>query len=147
MREDLSETPIDAVNYAIFSVKMGKKRNRLIIKKGKYKMTNTNESGRSMVEMLGVLAIIGVLSVMGIAGYTQAMKRYRANETAAEISMGAMLCASQKSVDGMDFKFLDGATCNGDELRWTGYKQEVAFDDFKNMFNPALTGASYKIIS
>ena len=28
-----------------------------------------NESGRSMVEMLGVLAIIGVLSVGGISGY------------------------------------------------------------------------------
>ena len=39
-----------------------------------------NESGRSMVEMLGVLAIIGVLSVGGIAGYTMAMNRYRANE-------------------------------------------------------------------
>lgn len=38
------------------------------------------ESGRSMVEMLGVLAIIGVLSIGGIAGYTMAMNRYRANE-------------------------------------------------------------------
>lgn len=37
------------------------------------------ESGRSMVEMLGVLAIIGVLSIGGIAGYTMAMNRYRAN--------------------------------------------------------------------
>ena len=42
-------------------------------------MKRTNESGRSMVEMLGVLAIIGVLSVGGIAGYTMAMNRYRAN--------------------------------------------------------------------
>ena len=39
-----------------------------------------NENGRSMVEMLGVLAIIGVLSVAGIAGYTMAMRKYRANE-------------------------------------------------------------------
>ena len=29
-----------------------------------------SQSGRSMVEMLGVLAIIGVLSIGGIAGYT-----------------------------------------------------------------------------
>ncbi|MBE6455892.1 MAG: hypothetical protein IJC11_04275 [Alphaproteobacteria bacterium] len=43
-------------------------------------MKKTQESGRSMVEMLGVLAIIGVLSVGGIAGYTMAMNRYRANE-------------------------------------------------------------------
>ena len=50
-------------------------------KKGKEQtMLKTNENGRSMVEMLGVLAIIGVLSVAGIAGYSMAMKRYKANE-------------------------------------------------------------------
>ncbi len=43
-------------------------------------MKKLNESGRSMVEMLGVLAIIGVLSIGGISGYTMAMNRYRANE-------------------------------------------------------------------
>ena len=43
-------------------------------------MKRTNESGRSMVEMLGVLAIIGVLSIGGIRGYSLAMNRYRANE-------------------------------------------------------------------
>ena len=52
-------------------------------------MTKLNqESGRSMVEMLGVLAIIGVLSIGGIAGYTMAMNRYRANDildTAAKL--------------------------------------------------------------
>jgi len=37
------------------------------------------ESGRSMIEMLGVLAIIGVLSIGGLAGYTMAMNRWRAN--------------------------------------------------------------------
>ena len=36
--------------------------------------------GRSMVEMLGVLAIIGVLSIGGISGYTLAMRRYQVNE-------------------------------------------------------------------
>ncbi len=36
--------------------------------------------GRSMVEMLGVLAIIGVLSVGAIAGYSTAMDKYRTNE-------------------------------------------------------------------
>ena len=56
-------------------------------------MKKTNESGRSMVEMLGVLAIIGVLSIGGIAGYTLAMNRYRANEivnAAAEVAIVAM---------------------------------------------------------
>lgn len=32
-----------------------------------------DEAGRSMIEMLGVLAIVGVLSVGGIAGYSKAM--------------------------------------------------------------------------
>ncbi len=39
-----------------------------------------NEHGRSMVEMLGVLAVIGVLSVGGITGYRYAMNKHRANE-------------------------------------------------------------------
>ena len=39
------------------------------------------QSGRSMIEMLGVLAIIGVLSVGGIAGYTKAMMRSKVNST------------------------------------------------------------------
>ena len=43
-------------------------------------MKNVNETGRSMVEMLGVLAIIGVLSIGGIAGYTRAMRNWKANE-------------------------------------------------------------------
>ncbi len=49
------------------------------------------ESGRSMVEMLGVLAIIGVLSVGGIAGYSLSMRRHRANQIADYTSKYAML--------------------------------------------------------
>jgi type II secretory pathway pseudopilin PulG len=37
--------------------------------------------GRSMIEMLGVLAIIGVLSVGGIAGYSKAMTKFKVNKT------------------------------------------------------------------
>ena len=40
--------------------------------------------GRSMIEMLGVLAIIGVLSVGGIAGYSKAMEMWRVNKTVEE---------------------------------------------------------------
>ena len=39
-------------------------------------------AGRSMVEMLGVLAIIGVLSVGAIAGYSKAMMKYKLNKQA-----------------------------------------------------------------
>jgi len=45
------------------------------------------ESGRSMVEMLGVLAIVGVLSIGGIAGYSKAMAKYKVNKTLDQVSM------------------------------------------------------------
>ena len=38
------------------------------------------ENGRSMIEMLGVLAIVGVLSVGGIAGYSKAMEKFKVNK-------------------------------------------------------------------
>ena len=50
------------------------------------------ESGRSMIEMLGVLAIIGVLSIGGLAAYTMAMDRNAANgvlDYAAKASLRA----------------------------------------------------------
>lgn len=43
------------------------------------------QSGRSMVEMLGVLAIMGVLSIGGIAGYSKAMMQYKINKTSDQI--------------------------------------------------------------
>ena len=46
-----------------------------------------DQSGRSMVEMLGTLAIIGVLSIGGIMGYSYGMDKYRANETINDIML------------------------------------------------------------
>ena len=47
---------------------------------------NCNQKGRSMIEMLGVLAIIGVLSVGGIAGYSKAMEKWKMNKAIEEYS-------------------------------------------------------------
>ena len=47
----------------------------------------TEQSGRSMVEMLGVLAIIGVLSVGGISGYSKAMAKYKASKAMDQLSL------------------------------------------------------------
>ena len=44
-------------------------------------------TGRSMVEMLGVLAIIGVLSVGAIAGYSKAMMKYKLNQHAQAVNL------------------------------------------------------------
>ena len=51
--------------------------------------TKFNETGRSMVEILGVLAVIGVLSVGGIMGYKYGMMKYRVNETINELNIMA----------------------------------------------------------
>ena len=45
------------------------------------------QSGRSMVEMLGVLAIIGVLSVGGISGYSKAMAKYKLTKAQDQMAM------------------------------------------------------------
>ena len=50
---------------------------------------HSNNIGRSMVEMLGVIAIIGVLSAGGLAGYSKAMRRHRLNETISQIAVMA----------------------------------------------------------
>lgn len=52
--------------------------------------TKTEQSGRSMVEMLGVLAIIGVLSLGALEGYSYAMDRHRANATMNDINLRAV---------------------------------------------------------
>ena len=46
-----------------------------------------NQSGRSMVEMLGVLAIIGVLSAGGLAGYSKAMFKHKLNSSMDQLTM------------------------------------------------------------
>ena len=46
-----------------------------------------NPLGRSMIEMLGVLAIIAVLSVGGIAGYSKAMTMFKINKWKENFTM------------------------------------------------------------
>ena len=57
------------------------------------------EQGRSMVEMLGVLAIIGVLSIGGIAGYTMAMNRYKANQI---LDLASKLSVAMQTVNAVN---------------------------------------------
>jgi len=50
-------------------------------------ISGKEELGRSMVEMLGVLAIVGVLSIGGISGYSKAMAKHKVNKTLDQVSM------------------------------------------------------------
>ena len=59
---------------------------RYIMKKVASRCPLDASTGRSMVEMLGVLAIIGVLSVGAIAGYSKAMMKYKLNKHAEQLN-------------------------------------------------------------
>lgn len=50
-------------------------------------LSRNDQNGRSMIEMLGVLAIIGVLSVGGISGYSRAMAKYKLTKAQDQITM------------------------------------------------------------
>ncbi|MBR2137139.1 MAG: hypothetical protein IJ852_04170 [Alphaproteobacteria bacterium] len=75
--------------------------------------TKTNQNGRSMIEMLGVLAIIGVLSVGGIAGYSKAMQKYRTNKTIEQITLIAngvrTLYSGQRNYQGVNMRVIQKA--------------------------------------
>ena len=64
-------------------------------------------AGRSMVEMLGVLAIIGVLSVGAIAGYSKAMMKYKLNKHAEQ--MNTLINAVARNVHSFDTLSANGS--------------------------------------
>lgn len=88
-----------------------------------------NELGRSMVEMLGVLAIIGVLSVGGIAGYKTALNKYRANEVAQVVSIAKLELVTAASLGRQDKTYI------GDLTGQLGNSAEVALKDHETYKN------------
>ena len=83
-------------------------------------MKHINQVGRSMIEMLGVLAIIGVLSVGGIAGYSKAMTKYRINKASDQISQLAQnirtLYTSQKTYSTLSSTVIQRAHLAPEEM-------------------------------
>lgn len=67
-------------------------------------MSKKSQFGRSMIEMLGVLAIIGVLSVGGIAGYSKAMEKFKLNKTISDYTY--LIYGLLEHID--DFRHLSG---------------------------------------
>ena len=62
--------------------------------------TQRAQYGRSMVEMLGVLAIVGVLSLIGILGYNIAIRRYQANEIANTVATLMVMAHAANAGEG-----------------------------------------------
>ena len=75
-----------------------------------------SQSGRSMVEMLGVLAIIGVLSVGGISGYSLSMRRHRANQVADLVSKYALASYNQCHQKVLNGELSDITKCSKQNL-------------------------------
>ena len=67
------------------------------------------QSGRSMIEMLGVLAIIGVLSVGGISGYSKAMAKFKLTKAQDQISM-ILINVRTAFASSPSYKLLTNAT-------------------------------------
>ena len=65
-----------------------------------------DQAGRSMIEILGVLAVIGVLSIGGIAGYTKAMEKRNTNQLLLDVNATIQkinrLYNSQPSFENID---------------------------------------------
>lgn len=78
---------------------------------------HNNQSGRSMVEILGVLAVIGVLSIGGIAAYSKAMEKINIDKTIVDISTTTKkiknLYADQQSYEGLNKLALESSLVEG----------------------------------
>ena len=104
------------------------------------KTESKQEQGRSMTEMLGVLAVIGVLSVGGVAGYTYAMNKHRANEITENISRMAFLASSQLMI-GNDISLQEFDTDGkGVKIMGTYPVEGIAYDD--DTFGLRVSGVS-----
>ena len=101
-------------------------------------MMKYNENGRSMVEMLGVLAIIGVLSVGGIAGYSKAMNKYKINKTTDQVSMLVANIRTLFSSQG-NYKDLSNAQAKKFGVVPNEMYTSVSDTNIKNAFGGAVT--------
>ncbi len=94
-----------------------------------------SQSGRSMVEMLGVLAIIAILSIGGIVGFRLAMNYYQANQIAHE--MNIMRTDAQIKIAQGTEKLTLGDPYDSGTIRFNNYPTDFDFtDSFTDPENP-----------
>lgn len=115
--------------------------------------TTALQSGRSMVEILGTLAIIGVLSIGAIAGYSYAMNKYRANTTMNDVNLRAVDLIAQvgrggdlslsewpeKSTAGYDVGLESEAGKATGGIQVSGVKQDVCEILAENLLSSNIT--------
>ena len=105
------------------------------------KRHDTNgQSGRSIIEMLGVLAIIGILSIGGLAGYSKAMERYRVNETINHITH---IVTNTRTLFKTQKDFYSQLGFNGGNMSIESNKNRIIAEKAK-LFPSAISKNGYK---
>ena len=109
------------------------------------------ETGRSMVEIIGVLAIIGVLSVGGIAGYRYAMNQIAYNKVLDIFSKFELMYFTEVSNwENSIFNVPDSELCDNYPSSQKGECRDFENEYFCNNYagkqycsNQVVTGAQY----
>ena len=97
------------------------------------------EVGRSMVEMLGVLAMMGIVGLVGVRMYTNAMNKHRANELIYEAQKRATMVAMQITAGQENLSIANFTNP-------TGYTFGVEKNpNNANQFNITITGVDSKV--
>lgn len=95
----------------------------------------SEQTGRSMIEMLGVLAIIGVLSVGGIAGYSKAMAKYKQNKLGDQVSM---LITTLRTLYGNSSDYTDLTTARAVAMGAVDREMQDGTSGIKNIYGGAI---------
>ncbi len=104
------------------------------------------QKGRTLLEMLAVLAIIGVLSIAALVGFTYAMNKHRANETIYDVMLrGTNVPMIDEyyydKVAGYEFRF-PGLVNNG---RQGTYYPMTTKKDAGSSYYVEATGVTYRV--
>ncbi len=95
------------------------------------------QKGRTLLEMLAVLAIIGVLSIAALVGFTYAMNKHRANETIYDVMLRGT------NVPMIDEYYYDKAS--GYEFRFPGLVNNGRQGTYYPMTTKKDAGSSYYV--
>ena len=110
-------------------------------------LSDGKQIGRSLIEMIGVLAIVGVLSVGGIAGYSAAMDKLKLNKYATDINIMVMnyklLTINEKTITSIKNKYYVPEGLYAD---YNKYVNATTFTDkFGNMWGNNTSGMYVRI--
>ena len=102
-----------------------------------------NQTGRSMVEMLGVLAIIGMLSIGGVASYRYAMQQITINQTIDYFSQIYNAIQSSLINKNSSLHCCSGSNAPQNDCKNSGPWYDEQYDEICTLITPKLC-TSYK---